>query len=323
MSPPAVGEPSVAPSAAPVPSGVDRFDARLVAVAGASTIALTAVFVALADASSATVTFFRCALALPLLAAVVVWRRLRWRFNVWHALAGGFLGLDMVLWSESIAAVGAGVATVLVNVQVVIVPLVTLVLFREPVRVAFWATAPLLLGGVALAGGAVDSGLGGAGFGSDPLYGTVMGLLAGVAYAGYLVVLRRAGRRGEQVPMLITINGAGALVALVAGVGSGTLDLLPSLPTLGWVAVLAVTGQIVGWLLIGAAIPRLPAALGGTLLLVQPVGAVLLGVVILAERPSPLQLVGCAVVVASVALAARAKQPEPTVGQGVVRTPST
>src|SRR5690606_22240687 len=139
-------------------------------------------------------------------------------------------------------------------------------------------------------------------------YGTIMGLLAGVAYAGYLVVLRRAGKPGGQVSMLVTVNGAGALVALAAGLLSGTLDLAPSLPTLGWVAVLAVTGQIVGWLLIGAAIPRLPSALGATLLLVQPVGAVLLGVLVLGERPSVLQFVGCGVVVASMALVARVKQ---------------
>ncbi|WP_246134664.1 DMT family transporter [Prauserella rugosa] len=285
---------------------LDRLDARLVAVAGALTIASTALFVALADASSATVTFFRCALALPLLVVWVAGRRLRWRFDVWHALAGAFLGLDMVLWSEAIAGVGAGIATVLVNVQVVIVPLVTLVVFREPVCGLFWATVPVLLAGVALAGGVVDTGS--AAFGEAPVYGTIMGLLAGVAYAGYLVVLRRAGKPGGQVSMLVTVNGAGALVALAAGLLSGTLDLAPSLPTLGWVAVLAVTGQIVGWLLIGAAIPRLPSALGATLLLVQPVGAVLLGVLVLGERPSVLQFVGCGVVVASMALVARVKQ---------------
>jgi drug/metabolite transporter (DMT)-like permease len=35
---------------------------------------------------------------------------------------------------------------------------------------------------------------------------------------------------------------------------------------------------------------------GSTLLLLTPIGAVALGAVVLAERPSPLQLAGCALV---------------------------
>jgi drug/metabolite transporter (DMT)-like permease len=42
--------------------------------------------------------------------------------------------------------------------------------------------------------------------------------------------------------------------------------------------------------------PRLPSDVGSTLLMLMPIGAVALGALVLAERPSPLQLAGCAMV---------------------------
>ena len=42
--------------------------------------------------------------------------------------------------------------------------------------------------------------------------------------------------------------------------------------------LLALTSQVLGWLLISVSLPRLPAALTSVLLLVQPIGSVLLAV---------------------------------------------
>ena len=67
---------------------------------------------------------------------------------------------------------------------------------------------------------------------------------------------------------------------------------MPSWPSHGWLALLAVTSQVLGWLLISVSLPRLPAALTSVLLLVQPVGSVALAIVILGEDPSALQLAG-------------------------------
>ncbi len=63
--------------------------------------------------------------------------------------------------------------------------------------------------------------------------------------------------------------------------------------------------QVLGWLLISASLPRLPAALTSILLTIQPVGSVLLGVIIFSEHPSPLQLVGVAAILTGLVLATR------------------
>jgi drug/metabolite transporter (DMT)-like permease len=59
-------------------------------------------------------------------------------------------------------------------------------------------------------------------------------------------------------------------------------------------------------MLISNSLPRLPAALTSVILTIQPVGSVALGVVLLGEDPSPLQLCGVALILAGlVSLAAR------------------
>jgi drug/metabolite transporter (DMT)-like permease len=87
-------------------------------------------------------------------------------------------------------------------------------------------------------------------------------------------------------------------------------------PTLGWLALLALTSQVVGWLLITVSMPQLAAGMIGALLLIQPAGSVALSYAILDERPSVLQLLGVALVLTSVlvAVAGRATKtsgPEP------------
>jgi drug/metabolite transporter (DMT)-like permease len=83
----------------------------------------------------------------------------------------------------------------------------------------------------------------------------------------------------------------------------GDADLAPDWPGAGWLIVLALTSQVLGWLLITVSLPRLPAALTSLLLMFQPVGSVAFAAVILSESPSTLQLVGVAVVLAALLIA--------------------
>jgi drug/metabolite transporter (DMT)-like permease len=69
---------------------------------------------------------------------------------------------------------------------------------------------------------------------------------------------------------------------------------------LAWLATLALSGQVLGWLLVGVALPRLHAAVGATLLLLQPVLSILLAALLLGERPHAGQLLGSAAVLATV-----------------------
>ncbi|MDH6679059.1 drug/metabolite transporter (DMT)-like permease [Rhodococcus sp. LBL1] len=284
------------PAAAPAP---DRFaDPRVLAVAGAFAISLTAVFIRLADVSAATAVFYRCLLALPPL-AVLAWRehrrgsRLTHRDVLRYAAAGAMLGVDFALWSQAIGLIGAGISTVLVNVQVVVVPLLSFLVLGTRVPTRFVLAVPVLFAGVALASGAA----GGVSAGPDLYWGSFLALLSGVAYAAYIFVVGGHGSAATASSQVLISTAVAGIVGSALGSLWGPVDLTPGWVAFGWLAALALSAQLVGWVLLGRSLPRLAPEVGATLLLLQPVIAVAAATAWLGERPTALQLVGCATVV--------------------------
>lgn len=250
---------------------------------------------------------FRCAYALPVLAGLALLERRRhgpapresWRYA---ALAGAFFAADLILWHHSIADVGAGLSTVLANLQVVLVAVAAWVLLGERPSGRVAAAVPLVFVGAVLISGVIGDGA----FGSDPTRGALFGVLTAVAYTGFILVLR-AGSRDLRRPAgpLFAATLVATVVATAAGALLGEVDLVPSWPAHGWLVTLALTSQVFGWLLITIALPRLPASLTSVVLTVQPVGSVVLGIILLGEDPAPLQLAGVCVVVAGIIVATR------------------
>ncbi len=286
----------------------------LAALAGALTIAFSAILVDLAGVEPATAAVFRCAYAVPVLGALAYLERRRHgpppSGSWWRATAAGaFFAADLILWHHAIEDVGAGLATVLANVQVVLVAVAAWLLLGERPSARAVLAVPLVFGGVVLISGVIGDDP----FGANPARGALFGVLTGVAYTGFILVLREMGRdlRRPAGPLFAATLMA-ALVGIAAGALLGELDLRPSWPAHGWLVTLALTSQVVGWLLIALALPRLPASLTSIMLTVQPVGSVVLGIVLLGEDPAPLQLAGVAVIVAGIVVATR-RAPEPTV----------
>jgi drug/metabolite transporter (DMT)-like permease len=283
---------------------------RLCAVAGAVAIAFSSILVRLSHASPSTAAIFRCAYALPLL-GLFAWvedrkyGRRGWRERRVAIAAGMFFGVDLICWHRSIEDVGAGLATVLANVQVVLVPLVAWFVLAERPRKQLLAALPIALIGVVMISGVLEAGA----YGRDPARGTIYGLAAGVAYVGFLLLLRHSGAdlRRPAGP-LFDATATGAVVCVIGGLLLGDAHLVPSWPSAGWLIVLALTSQVLGWLLITISLPRLPAALTSLLLTVQPVGSVALAALIFAESPSGLQLFGVVLVVAGLVVATLPKQ---------------
>ncbi|HEX2844119.1 MAG TPA: DMT family transporter [Candidatus Limnocylindria bacterium] len=267
----------------------------LAAVLGALTIAFSSIFVRLADVSPATAALFRCVYALPPLLLLAWWEQRRYGPRAggqsrlaW--IAGAFFAADLVLWHHAIEQVGAGLATVLGNTQVVIVPIAAWMFLGERPGARVAASVPVVLSGVVLISGLLE---GGTAYGRDPLLGVLLGIGTGVAYAGFLLIQRGANRdhRRPAGPLFDATLSA-AVFSLLIGLPLGEIDLVPTWPAHGWLVLLALGVQVVGWLLISISLPRLPAAITSVVLTIQPVGSVLLGIWILAEAPSPFQLIG-------------------------------
>jgi drug/metabolite transporter (DMT)-like permease len=283
------------------------------AVAGAACISSSAVVMQLAGSSPSMTALARCAFALPVL-GLLAWRerrrgaavmtaRSRWLARV----AGVFLAGDLILWSHSIADIGAGLGTVVTNLQVVLVALLAWAVLGERPHGSLLAALPVMLGGLVLVGGLAGNGA----YGSHPVMGAVFGLGVAVLYAVYILMLRQAtadramsAERAPVVAPLLQATIGAAFGSAVLGLVLRDFRLGPAWPALGWLVLLALTSQVVGWLLITMSMPGLPAWLVGVLLLVQPAGSLALSAVFLGEHPSGLQLVGVAVILTGVLIAA-------------------
>ena len=78
---------------------------------------------------------------------------------------------------------------------------------------------------------------------------------------------------------------------------------------------LAVTSQVLGWLLITVSLPRLPAAMTSMILTIQPIASVALGAILLGQEPSVLQLGGVALILMGlVSVAVRRREPARAAG---------
>jgi drug/metabolite transporter (DMT)-like permease len=278
---------------------------RLAALIGALCIAFSGIFYRFAEVSPSTGTVYRALFGLPLLVVVALAERRRGgplpaRSRRYAAIAGIFFAGDLLFWHHAIEAVGAGLATVLGNLQVLVVGVVAWLVFGERPSRNTLLGLPIVLVGIVLISGVIGQGA----YGADPALGVVLGLCTAVCYAGYLLLIRIGGRdpRRPAGPVAIATMVT-ALTGALAGTVTNDFDLTPPLASLFWLAMLGVTSQSIGYLCISISLPRLPAIITSIILLVQPVTTVGLSMILLGERPSALQLVGVALVVGGIAAA--------------------
>lgn len=268
------------------------------AALGAACISSSAILVTLADVGPATAAFYRCALALPALIPLAVAEQRHCgprplATRLYAVLAGLFLAVDLVLWNHSIADVGAGVATVLGNLQVLFVAVLAWLVLKERPNRRFLTMLPVVFLGVVLVSGAV----GGTTVGLDPAAGIGFGLATSATYAVFLLIMRqKSGPGGHVAGQLADATAGSAAGALLLGLAFGGFQFQLPWASFGWLLTLALLSQTGGWLLITSSLPQLPAALSSLLLLLQPAAAMVLADVILSQRPTLVQVAGAVLV---------------------------
>ncbi len=269
---------------------------------GAALIGFSPVFVKLAvlgGVGSTAVGFWRTAGGALVLFGLAAARSRSWRLPrralVYAALAGAAFCLDLFAWHRAIVLVGAGMSTILGNTQVFAAAVLSCFVFKEKLSAAFLAAAAVAFAGVALL----------VGIGSDSVTltgayaeGVAYGLVTGLAYATFIVCLKK-GQMGTGPPdPTLYIAWATLVTALLLGLvawmeGNPFLPRTPvaSLALLG----LIVLVQVVAWMTISRTLPRVATARAGLILLLQPVLAMLWGVLFFAESLTALQIVGALV----------------------------
>lgn len=290
------------------PAQVDS-RALLAMLAGAALIGTNGLMVRYAEVPPTISAFWRMCFAGIFLAGLVAaqggWKPMS-RAAWWWCLvpAAAFAG-DLWLWHRSILLVGPGLATLLANAQVFFMALAGAVLFGERL-------GPRFLAGVLLAFVGLWLLLGGGWATLPPAYrwGVWLGLATGLCYAVYNVGLRTAQRRaneGDQpvsVAQVLGVASLGCAVLLgLAGLAEGASFAIPSMRSLALLLTLALVGHCLSWILISKAMLRLPVALVGLLLLLQPIVAFLLDIVLLGRVTTLREWAGVAVSLAGIFVA--------------------
>lgn len=288
----------------------------LAMAAGAALLSCTSIFVVLAQVAPSVSAFYRMFFGGGMLLG---WMALTGR---WQRIAASDLRLalvpaigfaaDLIFWHRSILWVGPGVATLLTNVQVFLLALVGWIAYRERLGRAFVPGMLLAVAGLWLLVGVHWSM-----FDARHRLGIVFGLASCLAYTVYLLSFRRAlsGRSSLPAPQFLGLTGlvcAGLLGLWCLGEG----DSLALTSVRSWSALLALGffGQVVAWLLMVRAMPRLPASLVGLLLLLQPALAFVLDVLLFARRTSLTDWLGLVLALAGILLGSwrpRATPPAP------------
>lgn len=216
------------------------------------------------------------------------------------ALAGLMFAADMFLWTRSIFYCGSGMATILSNTQVFASAVLSYFVFKERLTMKFFLAAVSAFLGVALL---VGLGSGDVAFTERYVLGVSLGIASGLAYANYLIALKKAGHHPDLSTTVTLIAWSSAFSALFLGISAAverTTVMPPDLRT--WLCLIGagIVAQTLGWLAITASLPRLAASRAGLALLLQPTLATVWGFMLFGERLSLVQMLGAVVTLTAI-----------------------
>ena len=279
----------------------------LIALAGASLLSFAPLFYIQSETTPITGAFFRMVYAIPIL-LLLVWylnREDSRSFNtrVLTFAAGILLAIDFAGYHSAIDYIGSGIATLIGNSQVIIVTLSSWWLFGErPNRMILVALPMVMIGLVFIAGIWDDEP-----YGEDPFKGVLASIVAAIFYSSFLILYRYSNRikaSSANLQLDATIGAAIGLfligIAPLDGLDIEPINFTLSWPGHGWLFLLAISCQVIGWIAITFALPRLPAAHTSFAVLLQPVLTIVWGVILLSEKPSLQQIVGMTLIFSAI-----------------------
>jgi drug/metabolite transporter (DMT)-like permease len=275
-------------------------------VLGLSLIGLgfSGIFVRLANAPGAVAGFYRVAIAAAVLFIPFI-RDVRQggrpgRREVLIALSAGLLFAgDLFFWNTGILISGATNPTLMGNTAPIWVGLGAILFFHERPGRLFWVG---LL--VAMAGAAIILGVDAL---NDVGLGTFFGILSGMFYGAYFLVVQRSRQQLNTLTSFwLSVAGSIIGLALMARLLNQPLTGYSTYTYLNLIG-LGLFVQVGGQMGVAYALGYLPASLVSPTLLLQPVLTGLLAVPILGEALSLVQIVGGAAVLLGIFIVHRSR----------------
>jgi len=259
---------------------------------GVLAVSFAATFIRLADAPPLVIATYRLAIASIILIpmAAIKSRRslpqLSRQDILLILLSSVFVALHFGLWITSLSYTSIASSVVLVTAHPAFVAVISYFLWGERLN-------KLTIGGIGVAFiGVIFINYGGFTFGSQAILGNLLALIAGFTMGAYLIVGRQLRARIDIFSYLTILYTCSAVILLVATVLSGHSLFGYSPTTYVMLILLALVPQLIGHSSINLAVRLVPVTFVSVAILGEPVGATLLGSIILGEIPTANEIVG-------------------------------
>lgn len=224
------------------------------------------------------------------------------RFYVFY---GFILAVFNSIWTLSVKANGAAVATVLAYSSAGFTAILALWLFKEKLGIPKIVAVILSLGGCVLVSNAYRPEM----WKLNPL-AVSTGLLSGLLFAAYTLIGKEVARRNINAwtSMLYSFAFASVFILVfnlfpaLPGTPSSYKELLPDLPVTGWIVliILSFIPTLLGFGLYNMSMNYLPASITNLLATLEPAMTAAEAYIFLDERMTEIQIIGSLIILSAV-----------------------
>ncbi len=237
-------------------------------ICGVFIISLAPILIHISPFTSDETAFYRMALGALFFWTLTLFKKgesLSHREKLLAMVGGAAFAIDLMCWHRSIHYIGPGVATLIANLQVLMVAGVSVFLPGPKPRPVFWLAAGIALTGLGL--------LAGQGAQEHLFKGIGLGLLAAVGYTAYLLSIKHIPQpdMAKTFQVMKWVSGSATFCLIAMLLRQSHVALPQTGSELMIVLLYGVLVQGVAWALIAMAMKKMRPFRVSLVLLLQPV----------------------------------------------------
>jgi drug/metabolite transporter (DMT)-like permease len=224
-------------------------------------------------------------------------RQLRRRDLILIGISGIWMGAHFALWVASLEHVGVLIATVLVTSSPIWTAILEITFLKVRLtQMIFVGLIAVIIGNILIAAAGNSPTM----FGDNPTLGVFMAISASIAIAIQRVIGRGIRMRLSVIPFLWMLYGSAGITLLSVVLITGTSLVGYSPDAYLWMVLLTLFPQLIGHSSYNFALRYIPATQVALAVQVQPVIAAFAALILFAEIPTLLQVIGSAVIILGV-----------------------
>lgn len=259
---------------------------------GVVSVSFAAVFIRLADAPPLVIAAYRMLIAAAVITPFYMIRsrglpqKLLRQDVLLILLSSVLLAFHFGLWITSLEYTSIASSVVLATSHPVFVAVISYFLWQETLNRKTVMGIAVALGGVAIIN------YGGFALSPDAIFGNMLALLSAAAVGIYLIIGHHLKERVRLLPYISAVYGGAALILLAVTLIAGYSFTGYSANTYLMLLLLALVPQLAGHSLLNHAVRLVSATIVSVAILGEPVGAIILGYIILGEGITIIEAIG-------------------------------